>query len=926
MGSTRSINRSGAAAIRFAAACLMALAPIAAISQTTGFIENRYLSATMFGGGQRDSINLTGRFEIIDRLTGTPILLASHIGDLGLNLNGSFITIRIDGGTPPAGTVGGTGWDIIMGDGSIGNGAWTWNRPPLTLNGRIFASGETGGGAPPIEVTTEIRLIGDMAQFRFHVFNRDSRPHTVGIRFAQDYEIAGFNDGPVVPNSGTQICTETELNGALVPSSWIRSEKPNFERNPALDPTLPAPSVGGLLRPRSAPPTFIAPDRFVIGNTFNLSDTFATQGGIWDWTPSNLPDFNFCRDSWDMMSLVYWNPRLLTPGQGMTIETYFGRNRATMDPETPLAVSLDAPQSLSMVRGSIAPSPFQITALAKNLSEVTLTNVTATLTLPVGLDLAPGESATKAAATLIPNGDAIFNWNVVPSGASSGRLTYSVAITAGPGLLGKSLTGIIEIPAASTNQAILLSNPSASGTGGVPTTFVNMISVPYYMQDPSPASGLIIRDDTGRQLSYSLGEFGLLRWNQRLGVYENVQFVRPGEAYWLVTRRAAAVACQQLTFRLDAQNALAVTTLSDFDLPLQEGWNQVGNPFVFALRFPDVSIVPTESNDPDRLRSLTIDQAILRGLIQPTIYEYDPRTCSYTPPALGTNIDLIPFRGYWIKAMRPGLRILFHPAIGRAAAVGRSSPVEASLGANGWALGIVARTESDVSAWNSFGVASGASDGPDTRDVEYPPVIAPRLSVAYPRADWPAGRAGEYIRDVQAADGRAKSWKVVVSTPQPNTEVTVTWPEISRVPRSYELSIVDMVTGQRRSMRQSSSLRVNTGAGASRAFTISAEPRRAGAVTISSLLARPVGRGTAAAISFVSSQDANVHVRILKSSGGLLRTLATRSAPAGETTVTWDLRDNKGVAVPSGAYTIEVKAVTTDGQSARQVAPYLVVR
>jgi hypothetical protein len=242
---------------------------------------------------------------------------------------------------------------------------------------------------------------------------------------------------------------------------------------------------------------------------------------------------------------------------------------------------------------------------------------------------------------------------------------------------------------------------------------------------------------------------------------------------------------------------------------------------------------------------------------------------------------------------------------------------------------MVVRADNAQTGWNGFGVAAGASDGLDARDVENPPAVAPQLSVLFSRPDWPVGRAGNYLRDIQAADGRAKTWQLVVSTPEPDTEVTVSWPEINRVPRSYELFITDRATGQRRAMRQTSSLRISTGTAASRAFTITAEPRRLGALAISSLLVRSTGgRGapSGAAISFVASQDSTVQIRILKAGGGLLRSLATRSASTGETTITWDLKDNKGVAVPSGAYTVEVKAATTDGQTARQIAPYLVVR
>ena len=926
MGSTYSSKLCIGAAVRLLAVFAIAGSlPIPAAAQ--GSLENRYLNVSMFGGGAADGINLSGRFQIIDRQTGITILRASHLGDLGLLKLGSFITIRIDGGAPPIGTTNPRGWDVLMGD-VTGNAGWLWTRPPTNLGGRIFAQGITQLPAPPIEVATEIILIGDMAQFKFTIVNRDSSAHTVGIRFAQDYDIGNFNKGPVIPNNGTQICTETELNGALVPASWIRSEKINFERNPAGDPLLPIPSAGGLLRPRTAGPNFWSPDRFVIAAGFNFSTLGVAQQGLWDWVPTTLPGFDFCRDPWEVGAAVYWNPRLLTPGQSAEIVTYFGRNRANIDPEGPLAVGVEGPLSLSVVQGALQPVPSAIVAFAKNLSGVTLTNVTATIALPPGLQLESGQSPTLTAATLIPFQDAFFQWQVRPTGNISGRLTYSVSITAGPGLIGKSITGEIEIPALPANQTIIVSNPSASGTGGLPVTFVNMVSIPYFLQDPSPASGIVVRDETGRQLNFNLGEFALLRWNERLGQYETVQFVRPGEGYWLITRRQASVACTQLSFKLDANNAAAVSTLSEFDLPLQLGWNQIGNPFLFSLRFSDVIIVPTDANDPDRLKPHTVQLAAQRGLILAQMYEYDPRLCNYTPPNLGLNTEMIPFRGYWIKALTPGLRILFRPAIGRAADVTRSTVLPQSPGPNGWSLGIVAKTDNALSGWNSLGVAAGASDGPDIRDLETPPAIAPQLTVAFMRPDWPVGRAGAYLRDIQAADGRPKSWNVAVSTPEPNTEITVAWPEINRVPRGYELYITDRSNGQRRSMRQTSSIRVNTGSASSRTFTITAEPRRAGALTISSLIVRPVGRGsgTAAAISFVATQDANVQVRILRAGGSLLRNLATRSASAGETSVTWDLKDNKGVAVPSGAYTIEVKASGSEGQSARQVAPYLVIR
>ena len=120
---------------------------------------------------------------------------------------------------------------------------------------------------------------------------------------------------------------------------------------------------------------------------------------------------------------------------------------------------------------------------------------------------------------------------------------------------------------------------------------------------------------------------------------------------------------------------------------------------------------------------------------------------------------------------------------------------------------------------------------------------------------------------------------------------------------------------------------VNTGSGSNRSFIISAEPRLAGlALRFTDLAVRPSRSNGSATISFTASQDANVQVRVLRSTGDVVRNLATRAASSGSTMVTWDYRDGKGAALPAGAYIVEVKGTTADGQSARVSAPHLLVR
>jgi flagellar hook assembly protein FlgD len=63
------------------------------------------------------------------------------------------------------------------------------------------------------------------------------------------------------------------------------------------------------------------------------------------------------------------------------------------------------------------------------------------------------------------------------------------------------------------------------------------------------------------------------------------------------------------------------------------------------------------------------------------------------------------------------------------------------------------------------------------------------------------------------------------------------------------------------------------------------------------------------AIRFNLTQSQNVTIRVYDMLGKLIRSIVEdRSYPSGESSVTWDARDNAGVIVPTGAYYYQVNA------------------
>lgn len=906
-----------------------------ALGQTFQTVSNGRVTAFIGVEGQLDNVNVAGRLGVIQ--TGTPIrLLMNAVA----GTKQSYVTVRIDGGGagPPetgggggtggggtggggpggggpggggpggggipglsagrAGRQAGTGWDLIFGDvGAAGtDGLAEWEQTPTVVGNEIVARWRTisdGTTATPPSIRVDLRItpIRDMVCYRFTIVNLDSRTHSIGLRFVQDYQHpSGGPDGPVLLPSGAQVNSDIDLIGSQVPGSWIVGDTRNGI------------TVGGALAPLQRTgenPT--VPDRLVFGAPIAFTGAEdPTLEALWSFTPD--PTHSLTAAGADGAAGVYFSERQYLSGESRTLITYFGTGSATVDYERPWAAGVNGPASLAFDPSvlndpatpqddRLTPNPFTVIAFVYNpVGQQTLTNVTAVISLPTGLALASGQSASQSTASLAGGAETSFSWQVIATGEASGTLTYSVAFSAGPGAQGKVIARNIEIPALPTGNFV---------------AGLQMVSFPFNFNDPNPLVALGLP---------------LLRWDSAGGTYVPVTAIKPGEGYWLNVAGQTSIALK---------GASPVNTgTANFALPLQRDWNQIGNPFQYRINWSNVMVLNSNPNDLDAFVPLPIEKAsdAQHQWILPVIYRYDltisPRDYRFDPDL---NTDLIPGVGYWVKAQKRDLTLLFPPSSGRSARLTNRSASVARPTRNNWSLRIAAAIPGSADGWNFIGIAPGATDGFDIWDIEKPPAVQNGVRLGIVREDW-GRRAGLYAQDIQSPGG-VKRWNIVVSTPAPNTNVTLSWPEIGNLPRDYELYIIDPATGQRRLMRQTSSLRVNTGESASRAFTITAEPRSAqGAFRITSVGVSPSRSASSATISFTVSRDANISVRVLRASGQALRTLTSRAVSTGATNLIWDYRDAKGVAVPSGSYLIEVRGTTVDGESARVVVPHIVIR
>ena len=109
--------------------------------------------------------------------------------------------------------------------------------------------------------------------------------------------------------------------------------------------------------------------------------------------------------------------------------------------------------------------------------------------------------------------------------------------------------------------------------------------------------------------------------------------LRLGQGYWI---------------RFPSANYLHIpgnsaSTTQPFSIPLQQGWNQIGDPFPLAAPLSTMTVSGTGGTGP---------LASTPAVVQATLYSYNTSTNAYA--ALSPATDLLnPYVGYWIFAFQP---------------------------------------------------------------------------------------------------------------------------------------------------------------------------------------------------------------------------------------------------------------------------------
>jgi len=172
-------------------------------------------------------------------------------------------------------------------------------------------------------------------------------------------------------------------------------------------------------------------------------------------------------------------------------------------------------------------------------------------------------------------------------------------------------------------------------------------------------------------------------------------------------------------------------------------------------------------------------------------------------------------------------------------------------------------------------------------------------------------------------------WPVTVESEGRTETVTLTWPDLSRVPGRYRLTLTDLDAGGKRvSLRTRTSYTYRPGpTDGPRHFLIVADATPRGALAITNLTERPGRGGELVSWCYTLTREAEVTARVETLAG---RRIAWAGEPgsrgAGVNTLTWDGRDEQGRPVPNGVYLVRVVATTEEGESVQAMRTVRVER
>lgn len=355
-----------------------------------------------------------------------------------------------------------------------------------------------------------------------------------------------------------------------------------------------------------------------------------------------------------------------------------------------------------------------------------------------------------------------------------------------------------------------------------------------------------------------------------------------------------------------------------FSIQLQTGWNMIGEPLPFSVNFNQLQI-----QDNGQLINVPQAQTESNPAIGAALW-------TYQQGAYEVVYTMDPFRGYWLRAFRPVTLIVTPAAETGRAITGAGRALEFASGAGqDWKLDLLATAGQIAKSRAQVGVFHGATDQYDAFKMQTPPQPTPHgVSMAITHSDW-GTKSGAYSVDVRSP--ASQEWDFTVASDLPNTPVTLTWPNLSKTGK-HSMLLTDLDSNVTFDLHNRASYVIpGSSAPITRRFRLQVGRATRPQLELLDVVAemaptRATGAPASATISFRTTAQATVDVTVLQN-GRRIRSLDSGDTrAAGSSSVTWDLRNDQGTAMPSNVYMVEVRAVDAQGHMVHVQRPIVITR
>ncbi len=503
-----------------------------------------------------------------------------------------------------------------------------------------------------IDVTIEISHVRDQARFEITLKNSSGVPQSVGLSMKGDVEVGSSvsTGAPFVPGIGyvESDVYKDQFIATLFGAPNTPAVPDYFDIFDNLgNPTLVSRNI---LNQQDC----VKPDYVAIGDYGDLAGY-----DVWLADETYVPDQMY--PVTDFYWALCWDQKPLSSGKTRKIVTYYGVGAATSKwtyqmghttQRDSAVLAVQAPRSLvynstNVGQNTISPATFSIKAYVHNLNvgagPYDLEDVWATLFLPEGLQLTPGETASKNIGPVLSHTEAApVEWEVTANGRQPGALAYSVTAFDTGGLnWQQTVTRQIIVPA--DKQRVFEWD-------------WQLVSVPFEFNNP-----LI-----DHAFGIELGFFGAKWWDPLRSPdadrsYYPATEVEPGKAFWMAVSDIDQYG-DTASFDLASDAHIVGQKLGkqvyEQHVDVYPGWNMIGNPFVYPVYWGQVLVCDTSGQVPI---TYTLDEAARKKWVSKILFDWNPKTREYDNVMTNDGF-LVPFKGYWLYARR-AVTLVFRPSI-----------------------------------------------------------------------------------------------------------------------------------------------------------------------------------------------------------------------------------------------------------------------